>query len=152
MNLATEQPSVKQTIARVDAGWHDFIHAIQALPPQQLEEKLGEHAWTRKQMLAHLALWHDLTTDRLGRFLETGRPVALEDDEEAINARAARGAEGRTSGEVLLVLQESFRRLRRQIAQLTDEHLAAGDAWAARTIAGNTYGHYQEHAADVTRR
>ena len=50
------------------------------------------------------------------------------------------------------MLQESFRRLRRQIAQLTDEHLAAADAWAARTIAGNTYGHYQEHAADVMRR
>ena len=152
MNLATEQPSVKQTIARVDAGWNDFIHAVQALPPQQLEEKRGEHAWTRKQMLAHLAVWHDLTTDRLGRFVESGRPVALEEDEEVVNARAARGAEGRTSGEVLLVLQESFRRLRRQIAQLTDEHLAAADAWAARTIAGNTYGHYQEHAADVMRR
>ena len=152
MNLATEQPSVKQTIARVDAGWNEFIHAVQALPPQQLEEKLGEHAWTRKQMLAHLAVWHELTTDRLGRFVESGRPVALEEDEEVVNGRAARGAEGRTSGEVLLVLQESFRRLRRQIAQLTDAHLAAADAWAARTIAGNTYGHYQEHAADVMRR
>jgi len=152
MNLATEQPTVKTTLARVDEGWNAFIHAVLALPPQLLEQKLGEHAWTRKQMLAHVAVWHDLATERLAGFLETGRPIALEDDDETVNARAARGAEGRTSGEVLLVVQESYRRLRRQIAQLTDEQLSARDAWAARTIAGNTYGHYTEHAADVARR
>jgi len=152
MNVATDQPTVKQTLARVDEGWTAFIRAVQALPPQLLEQKLGEHAWTRKQMLAHVAVWHELATERLAGFLETGRPVAVEEDDEAVNARAARGAEGRTSGEVLLTVQESYRRLRRQIAQLTDEQLAARDALAARTIAGNTYGHYLEHAADVQRR
>jgi hypothetical protein len=152
MNVATDQPTVKQVLARMDEGWTAFIHAVQALPPQLLEVKLGEHAWTRKQMLAHVALWHDMAADRLAGFLETGKPVPLDADEDTVNARAARGAEGRTSGEILLNVQESYRRLRRQIAQLTDEQLAASDAWAARTVAGNTYGHYAEHGADVQRR
>src|SRR5262245_47671476 len=152
MNVATEQPTVRNVLARIDEGWSAFIHAVRDLPPQLLEHKLGEHAWTRKQMLAHVAVWHDLAGERLSTFLETGQPVALEEDDDTINARAARGAEGRTSGEVLLTLEESYRRLRRQVALLTDEQLAAQDAWAARTIAGNTYGHYAEHLADVDRR
>jgi len=152
MNVATEQPTVRQVLVRMDEGWNAFIHGVQGLPAQRLEEKLGEHAWTRKQMLAHIAVWHDLAGERLARFFETGEPVAVEEDDDTVNARAARGAEGRTSGEVLLTLQESYRRLRRQIGLLTDEQLAARDAWAARTIAGNTYGHYAEHLPDIDRR
>jgi hypothetical protein len=149
MNAATEQPTVKQVLARMDEAWNGFSRAIHALPPQLLEQKLGEHAWTRKQMLAHVAVWHDLAGERLAGFLETGQPVTLEEDDDTVNARAARNAVGRTSGEVLLTLEESYRHLRRQVALLTDEQLAARDAWAARTVAGNTYGHYGEHAADV---
>src|SRR5262249_60784803 len=113
MNLATEQPTVRNTLARMDEGWTAFIQAVLVLPPQLLEQKLGEHAWTRKQMLAHIAVWHDLATERLAGFLETGRPIALEDDDETVNARAARGAAGRTSGDVLLLGQEAYPRLRR---------------------------------------
>ena len=149
MNVATEQPTVKQVLARMDDGWSAFSHAVHALAPQLLEEKLGEDAWTRKQMLAHIAVWHGLAGERLAGFLETGRPVASDEDEDSVNARAARNAVGRTSGEVLLTLEESYRHLRRQVALLTDQQLAARDAWAARTIAGNTYGHYGEHAADL---
>ena len=152
MNVATEQPTVKQVLARMDEGWEAFSRAVHALPPQQLEEKLGEGAWTRKQMLAHIGVWHDLAGERLAAFLDSGRPVALEEGEDAVNARAARSAVGRTSGEIVLVLEESYRHLRRRVAMLTDEQLAARDAWAARTIAGNSYGHYGEHTADVQRR
>jgi len=149
MNIATEQPTVKQVLARMDESWSAFSRAVHALAPQLLEEKLGEDAWTRKQMLAHIAVWHDLAGERLAAFLETGRPVPTDEDEDAVNARAARRAVGRTSGEVLLTLEESYRHLRRQVALLTDQQLAGRDAWAARTIAGNTYGHYGEHAADL---
>ena len=41
MNVATDQPTVKQILARMDEGWTAFIHAVQALPPQLLEVKLG---------------------------------------------------------------------------------------------------------------
>jgi hypothetical protein len=100
-------------------------------------------------MLAHVAVWHDLAGERLAAFLETGRAVPVDEDEDTVNARAARAAVGRTSGEVLLSLEESYRRLRRQVSLLTDEQLAARDAWAARTVAGNTYGHYDEHLGDL---
>ena len=43
----------------------------------------------------------------------------------------------------------TFNRLRRQLGRLTDQQLVADDGWAAAIIAGNTYDHYDEHAADV---
>ncbi len=152
MNVATDQPTIKQLLARMDEGWSTFSRAVHALPTEVLEQKLGENEWSRKQMLAHLAAWHELATERLASFLENGVPVGLDEEDDVINARAARGAEGRTTGEVLLTLDESFRRLRREVSRLSNEQLAAHDSWAARAIAANTYAHYDDHRADLERR
>jgi len=152
MDVVTDQPTVKEVLARLDAGWAVFSSAVHAMPAERLEQRLGEDAWTRKQMLAHVAMWHDLTIDRLAAQAESGRPPEIEEDEDGVNARAARGAVGRTTGEVILALDESFRRLRREIARTTNEQLAANDSWAASVIAANTWRHYGEHLADVDRR
>ncbi len=152
MDVATDQPTTKELLARMDDAWASFSRAVHALPTELIEQKLGETEWTRKQMLAHLAVWHELTTERLNSFIENGVPVELEEEDDVINARAARGSEGRTTGEVLLTLDESFRRLRREVARLSNEQLATNDAWATRAIAGNTFGHYDEHRADLEKR
>ena len=112
---------------------------------------IGEGTWTRKQMLAHISAWHELTSDRLARYAEAGEPVGLPGDEgeDAINTRTARGADGRTTGEILYGLDDSFRRLRRAVARLSDGQLAANDGWAAAVIAGNSFDHYTEHLPDL---
>ena len=152
MDVATDQPTVREMLARMDDGWADFSRRLRALPAEMLDDRLGEGAWTRKQMLAHIATWHELTVNRLMEFSETGRPVELAEDDDAINARAARGAIGRPSGEVLLTLDESYRRLRREVARLTNEQLATNDSWAAAVISANTDRHYAEHAVDLDAR
>jgi uncharacterized damage-inducible protein DinB len=152
MDVATDQPTIKEVLSRMDDGWSSFVQAVRALPAERLEQHLGEDGWTRKQMLAHIAVWHDLTIDRLAERAETGRPVEAEEDEDGVNARAARGAVGRTTGEVILGMEESFRRLRREVARMSNEQVAANDSWAAAVIAANTYRHYGEHLADLDRR
>lgn len=152
MNVATDQPTTKELLARMDDGWASFSRAVHALPTETLEQKLGENEWSRKQMLAHLAQWHDLTAERLGAFLDNGEPVEVAGEDDVINARAARAAEGRTTGEVLLTLDESYRHLRREVARLSNEQVAAHEAWAAHVIAGNTYAHYDDHRADLEKR
>ena len=143
------QPLVAETLARMDEGWAAFRERLHGLPTQLLDAHVEEGGWTRKQMLAHLSTWHDLTYERLTRLVETGEPQGTPDDEDVINARAARAAIGRTTGEILLDVDHSYRQLRRKVARLTDEDLTAHDSWAAAVIAGNTYGHYQEHLADL---
>jgi hypothetical protein len=152
MDVAPDQPTVKELLARMDQGWAWFSRAVHGLPTEVLDERLGADGWTRKQMLAHVAVWHDLTTERLTGFSETGQPPEFDEDADTINARAARSAAGRTTGEILLALDESFRRMRREVARLSNEQLAAHDAWAAAMIAGNAHGHYDEHRADLDAR
>ena len=142
------EETVASVIERVDAGWHDFGAALAALPAERLSEHIGQ-GWTRKQMLAHLGAWHDHAADRLAAFLVDGEVHRLDEDDDTVNARVARGAEGRTTGEILDALETSFRRLRRQIGYLANEQLAAHDGWPLAVIASNTYEHYAEHRRDI---
>jgi hypothetical protein len=146
-----DQPLVRNTLRRMDEGWAAFEERVRALGNEQITARLGEGQWTRKQMLAHITAWHELTTNRLLKFVETGEPVGLPNDEpeDSINARTARASEGRTSGEVVIAMTDTHRRLRRMVAALTDEQLAAHDGWAAAVIAGNSFGHYEEHLPDL---
>ena len=146
-----DQPLMRNTLRRMDEGWAAFDERVKALRTEQLTTRLGEGEWTRKQMLAHITTWHELTTDRLLRFGEAGEPVGLPGDEQedAINARTARSSEGRTTGEIVIAMTDSHRRLRRAVASLTDEQLAAHDGWAAAVIAGNSFEHYEQHLPDL---
>jgi uncharacterized damage-inducible protein DinB len=149
MDVVTDQPTAKELLSRMDGGWAAFSQAVHAMPAERLEGRLGQDGWTRKQMLAHIAIWHDLTIDRLAEQNETGKPAEVEADEDAVNARAARGAGGRTTGEVILALDESYRRLRREVARMTNDQIGANKSWAATIIAANTWRHYDEHLPDL---
>ncbi|HJP87949.1 MAG TPA: DinB family protein [Candidatus Limnocylindrales bacterium] len=145
----TDQPAVRETVEQMDAAWSAFRDRVHALPRERLEHPVAQGEWTRKQMLGHIWTWHDMTTDRLSIFLDTGAPNGADEDTDVVNERAARAAGGRTTGEILGELDDSFRRLRREVLHLTDEQLLGNDGWAAAIIAGNSYGHYEEHAADL---
>ena len=141
--------TVRELLERMDAGWADFRERVHAAPNELIERHIEEGAWTRKQMLAHIATWHEITADRLSQFRDSGAPADFEDQEDAINARAARAATGRTTGEVIQSIEDTYRRLRREVGQLTDEQIANNDGWAVAIVRGNTFGHYEEHLPDL---
>jgi hypothetical protein len=141
--------TVRDTLRHVDQAWHAFRVVANRFPNERMDERLGEEGWTRKQMLAHVAAWHDLTADRLVKFITTGEPPALAMETDAFNASVARRAIGKTAGEILKDIEATFNRVRRQMARLSDAQLASHDWWAAFVIGGNTYGHYQEHWTDI---
>jgi hypothetical protein len=133
----------------MDEAWTAFHDRVARLPNEQLERRIADGSWTRKQMLGHIAAWHDLALERLGKFASSGEPAELDEREDVVNARAARLAEGRATGEVVLAMADSYRRLRREVATLTDAQLAAHDGWASEMVGVNTYGHYVDHLADL---
>ena len=149
MTTTTQQPAIQETLDRMDEAWTTFRDRVRRLPGEQLERPIGGGAWSRKQMLAHISTWHDLAIGRLAGYSETGVPSAEPDDEDMVNARAARAAAGRPTGEVLLAMEDSYRRLRREVGRLSDAQLTAHDDWAAAIIGGNTYGHYADHLDDL---
>jgi hypothetical protein len=149
MSTSAEQPAVHETLDRMDKAWATFRDRVHGLPGEELERPLAGGVWTRKQMLAHIGTWHDLALERLSRYAESGEPSEPPEEEDVVNARTARASAGRTTGEILLAMEDSYRRLRREVARLSDAQLAAHDDWAAAIIAGNTYGHYADHLADL---
>jgi hypothetical protein len=142
--------NVRDTLQLVDQTWAAFRAAALRIPLQRLEDRIGEDGWSRKQMLAHVAAWHDLTADRLVKLINFGELAPLDRDTDQFNAAVARQAVGKTSGEVLKDLDATFNRLRRQIARMTESQLESNDWFAAWVIGGNTYGHYEEHWADIS--
>jgi hypothetical protein len=140
---------MREMFARVEPAFAELRRAAYSYPAEHMNDHIGDDGWTRKQMLSHIAAWHDLTTDRLIKAGMTGQPVALDRGQEAINAAAARVAIGKTAGEVLKDVEATYARLRRQMLRMTDADLRLGDGWAAERIASNTYLHYEEHLVDL---
>ena len=141
--------TIRETLRKVDQAWAVYRAAALRFPTERMDERLGEDGWTIKQMLEHIAAWHDLTANRLITLINTGAIAPLDRDTDRFNATVARQAVGKSSGEVLKDLDATFNRLRRQLARLTDDQLEFEDWWAAWVIGGNTYGHYEEHWADI---
>jgi len=115
--------------------------------------------WTFHDLFAHIAGWHDLTARRLRVFRMTGAFPGPGDessvgipafaDADEFNARLV--SSHRLVGAEALVdeLDTTFHAVRSELAQLTDAQLHADDDRVIAVVAGNTYGHYAEHAAEL---
>jgi hypothetical protein len=141
--------TMRDLFARVEPAFRAFRDAAYGYPAEHMNDRMGSDGWTRKQMLSHIAAWHDITTDRLIKMGTTGQPVPVSGETVAINAAAARVAMGKTAGEVLKDLEASYARLRRHMLRMTDADLRLWGGWAALQIADDTYDHYEQHMPDL---
>ena len=141
--------SVGELLAQTDDGWAWFRAAVQDLGEQEWDDPVPGGGWTRRKMLNHIRVWHEITARRLAQFRESGERAPSPGDEDAINAQAAADADLRSREVILGGLDDSFARLRAEIGRLRDDQLASHDGWPVAVVAGNTYGHYEEHRRDV---
>ena len=158
MASTTTPGTSKELLARVDDAWRQFREAVRGVGRARMSEPTGA-GWTFRDLIAHVAAWHDLTTRRLGAFRETGR-VAGPGDEAALGLPAFRDADDfnarviashRLVGAEALVdeLDTTFRALRAELSTLSDEQVRANDAWVSAVVGSNTFGHYAEHAKEL---
>lgn len=153
-----EPTTAKELLERVDDGWRRFREAVRHVGRAKMDDQTGG-GWTYRDLLAHVAAWHDLTTRRLRKFRETGTFPGPGDevslglpafrDADDFNARVM--ASHRLVGAEALVdeLDTAFRSLRSELAKLSDEQTHANDGWVIAIVTGNTYGHYEEHAKEL---
>ncbi len=89
----------------MDDAWSAFASGVHGAPERAGADRLGDDGWTRKQMLAHIATWHDLTIERLAGFAETGEPAELPERRRTRSTPAPPApSEGRTTGEIVLAM------------------------------------------------
>jgi hypothetical protein len=144
--------AVQAQLRLIDEAWREFRSAVDKLVPAALGERVAGEGWTRIQMLAHIAAWHDVTTHRINAMRETGAMPGPPLSVDGFNADIAAQNEGTEADEAVRELDLSYQRLRAAVVLLSDEQLRASDAWAVAILAGNTYEHYPDHIDDLTGR
>ncbi len=154
----TEPLSAAALIAKVDESWRPFREAVRHVGRAKMDEQTGG-GWTFHDLVAHVAGWHDLTARRLRAFRTTGA-LPGPGDESALGIASFAGADElnarlvsshRLVGAEALVdeLDTTFHAVRRELALLTEEQIQANEDSVIAMIAGNTYGHYEEHAKEL---
>jgi Mycothiol maleylpyruvate isomerase N-terminal domain len=158
MASTTTPATSSELLARVDDAWRPFREAVRGVGRARMNEPTGA-GWTYRDLLAHVAASHDLTTRRLRKFRETGTFPGPGDevslglpafrDADDFNARVI--ASHRLVGAEALVdeLDTAFRLLRSELVTLNDEQIHANTDWVIAIVTGNTYGHYDEHAKEL---
>lgn len=137
----------EEMLERIDRSWPEFWAKVEQLPDTAFGTTTAS-GWTVRAMLAHVAAWQDETTHRLYRFLATGNPQPVpDDDEDRYNARVAAETADRTPSDVRRALRRSFERLRQAISELNIP--LPEDDWVGAVVAGNSWGHYAEHVLEV---
>lgn len=148
----------QRLIARIEEGWRPFRDAVRGLGRARFDERTSA-GWTYRDLVAHVAAWEDLSARRLRAFRETGDRTYPEEasDTDAFNARVV-GSHRLVGAEALVdLLDTAHRRLLEEIARLDDEQMDADvqatawgpQSWVVAVVAGNTFGHYREHAGEL---
>ena len=168
--------TAKDLVTLMSRAWWPFRIAALSLDAATLERPTSA-GWTYKQMLAHVAAWHELAARRIRAFADHGitdpgagpgaaqrfdglgladadrERLLREWDMDAFNAAVSRAAAARPAAAVLDALDEGFRRLRDEVSRLSDEQVQAneteGRSFAQAIVEGDSFGHYAEHDAEL---
>ena len=160
MGNTTTPATSKELLALVDEAWRPFREAVRGIGRARVGEPTGA-GWTYRDLIAHVAAWEDLTARRLRALRTTGR-LPGPGDESTVGVAAFRDADDfnarvvtshRLVGAEALhdELDTAHRALRAELEQLADDRLGENDGQVIAVVAGNTYGHYAEHAAELGR-
>jgi hypothetical protein len=149
-DVADDLWTTAELLRRVDAGKQWLDERLAEFPEETLDEPVGG-GWTRRQMLQHMIVWHGLTTQRLAEYQQTGKRPEMSRTTDEINGDAMTKASGRSRAELLADLDASFNALRAEVSKLRDDQLPELDLWPGGVVVGNTFGHYEEHRADLER-
>jgi hypothetical protein len=113
----------------------------------------GLEGWTRKDVLAHVAWWHDHSAGVIETLRAGGVPYdASTWDVDGWNARTLAQSRDREAADVRAAEAASFARLVAAVGAATPEELFAPDhfAWMegrvlGDTVAADSFEHYPEH-------
>lgn len=124
----------------VSQSWLDLLKAIRGLNNDQLVKPATAGDWSVKDVMAHITFWESRMIDRIA-LLECGETPPETTDFETINQEEAAKSRLVSLDEVRAQFDSTHDRL---MSQLEVTPLLSRDL-----VEGNTYGHYNEHLADI---
>jgi hypothetical protein len=143
----------------IDEAHERIAEAIRTLPEDRVLDHVAGH-WTRKDVIGHLAWWHDHSTFVLTE-LRAGRVPYPRDDPttttDALNAKSQAERAGLSLEQVTIEEADTYRRLLETLraadadALMTPGHFewTSGEA-LVETIHWDTDRHYADHLEHLT--
>lgn len=146
-----------ELLEKMRTGYAAFEALLAPLSIEQLSTPGVNGAWAVKDILVHLAVWQtrvSLRLEGIARHEEAAlEPIDSDEKMNAFNDATFEANRSRPPAEVLEEFRAAVKRLDANVAA-TDESdlftagrfpwLDGGVLWDG--VAGNTYGHYEEHA------
>jgi hypothetical protein len=128
-----------ETIARIETAWRELQEALAGLTDDEMRRPGASGPWSVKDVLAHIAFWHEHMVDVATR-RAAGEDVGAP-DVDALNARAAEERKDWSPQHARDELQRTYLIALETIRTIPniDPGLVEGDTW----------DHYQDHAADI---
>ena len=144
---ATTKEELLNEAAREYKALHETLQGLNET--QMTEVWLG--TWSVRDIVAHIAGWHQEMTPALERLTPGDRPIpegVSYDDVDGWNERFASARRGRTVADVLLEFDGTHEAFMKAAAAVPLERFQAGKtAW--KIVDGNSANHYREHAAQI---
>ena len=136
--------SPRELSERTEQSWRAWVDAVDGIPGERLAEPMVGH-WSIKDLMGHIAFWEDWVVADCQRIL-AGEPDSGE-NLDPINQGQVASSKDASVAEQKRYRDEAHARLTAFLGTIADDE-PKFPALAA-TLAGETYGHYDEHTAQV---
>jgi hypothetical protein len=133
-----------QILEKMHEGWRPFRRALNRLGLSALSTTTPA-GWTYKGMLGHVANWMEHIPAEMPHRLAGRRGPTPDVDAE--NAREAKAGAERSAEDVLHRLDAAYRTVVETVKALPPD--SDMPFLAVRLVAGETYGHFIEHGAEI---
>jgi hypothetical protein len=132
-----------QLLQREDTAWLAFVDAFASVPEDRRDLEGAVPGWSVKDLVWHCGYWADYVGDYLER-ITAGQPEPPDQDWDALNKLVIEDGRGMTWDEVIVAAEQGRARARSALIAMTD--VTEG---AASEFTGETFEHYEEHAAEI---
>jgi uncharacterized protein (TIGR03083 family) len=132
------------------AAYSEFRSAVEGLTEEQMEKPFLDN-WSVREIVGHLAGWHDQMTLGLERMARGERPTPEGVDWsniQAFNDRFARDVGDRRAADILRDLDSKVAVFEGALRALPDDRFGPNKT-ATRMAAGAGYEHLREHAEEI---
>jgi hypothetical protein len=130
----------QEILARIETSWQDFLHVIDGIPSDRATEPGVSGEWSTRDILGHLAFWEDRAAAALEGIGEgSGDNANVDELNAAEYDRISR-----------MSYDEAYASLMRSHERIVSAASAA-DALTPGDVEGDTWEHYEEHGADISR-
>ena len=134
--------NTEELLQREDQAWSAFVDAFAAVPDDRRDDEGVVPGWSTKDLVWHCGYWAGWVGDALEKI---GRGETLEDQNwDAMNDAVI--VEGRGMAWDEVIVQSEHNRERARAALLA---LATVTDAALEEFTGETFEHYEEHAAEI---